>query len=384
MTVILDATEALTAGQPLSVTECIGILNETLEMALPVLMVEGEIGSFKINQGKYVFFDVKDDKGTLGCFMMVHQLRTPLENGMRVRLVVTPRITAWGKFSLTVRAVTLVGEGTLQRAYQLLKQRLTTEGLFSDERKRPLPEYPERIAVISSRQAAGFADFMKIAAARWPLANITVEHVRVQGAGAADDIIAAIARINAQANGIEAIVLIRGGGSADDLACFNDEPLVRAIAASRVPLIAGIGHEVDETLASLAADVMASTPSNAAELLLPDSAVVAQALRQQAKQMNDSAKRLIQDQRQTIERHHVWLDTTTRQVLVSAQQRLRHATALLNQLNPQRVLSHGYAIVRQDGAVLRDGGRLKAGDHLTIQLAHHYIESEVTRVTSKD
>ncbi|MBL8159796.1 exodeoxyribonuclease VII large subunit [Candidatus Saccharibacteria bacterium] len=366
--------------QPLSVSGCISLLNEVLEAAAPALMVEGEVASFKINQYKYVFFDLKDSEGTLGCFMMAHQLRVPLEDGMRVRVVAVPRITPWGKFSLTVKVVVPVGAGSLARAYQLLKQRLEKEGLFAAERKRPLPEYPERIAVISSRQAAGFADFMKIAAARWPLADITVEHVRVQGVGAADDIIAALETINSAAHPPEAIALVRGGGSADDLACFNDEPLVRAIAASRVPVIAGIGHEVDETLASLAADRTASTPSNAAELLLPDQAQVRQYLRSGGKAMQDAAGGLLRGHRTDLKREGEALDEAIRRLLRHHHDVLERARLLLRQLDPATVLARGYAIVRAEGRALRDATTLQPGTIIQTQLKDHLIESEVRHV----
>ena len=167
---------------PLSVSDAVALVNQTLEYAFPTLVVEGEVSSFKVNQGKFVFFDIKDSDSSLGCFMMVYQLRVPLEDGMRVQVVATPKLTNWGKFSLTVREIRPVGEGALRRAYELLRAKLETEGLFAVERKRRLPDMPKNIAVISSTQAAGYADFVRILGERWGGLNVQVAHVQVQGA----------------------------------------------------------------------------------------------------------------------------------------------------------------------------------------------------------
>ena len=144
----------------LTVSDAIEVFNQTLDFAYPSIVIEGEVASFKVNQGKFVFFDIKDGTGSLGCFMMLFQMRLPLEDGMKVKIVATPKLTAWGKFSLTVREVTPVGDGSLKKAYKLLRAKLQNEGLFSEDRKRPLPVMPRNIAVISSVQAAGYADFI--------------------------------------------------------------------------------------------------------------------------------------------------------------------------------------------------------------------------------
>jgi exodeoxyribonuclease VII large subunit len=255
---------------PLSVHDAVALINQTLEYAYPTIVVEGEVSSFKVNQQKYVFFDIKDERATLNCFMMVFQLRTPIEDGMRVRVVAQPKITQWGKFSLTVREVQPVGEGNLKRSFELLYAKLDKEGLFAAERKRSVPSLPGHIAVISSTQAAGYADFIKILNERWGGVEVTVAHTVVQGIEAPKQIIQALSYLNQLAELPDVIVIVRGGGSLDDLSAFNDEPLVRAIATSRVPVVTGIGHKVDTTLADLAADRRAATPSNAAMLVVPD------------------------------------------------------------------------------------------------------------------
>ena len=239
------------------------LINQVLEFSCSAVEIEGEVASFKVNQGKWVFFDLKDEEASVGCFMPVYQLRTPIEDGMKLVVRAQPKVTKWGKFSVTVQSYRPLGEGSLRKSFQLLHAKLEKEGIFATERKRSLPQIPARIGVISSTQAAGYADFIKIVNESWGGLQIDVAHVQVQGEAAADQIVAAINRFNESQTPPEVLVIIRGGGSADDLNTFNDELLVRAIAASRVPILVGIGHEVDMTLADLAADVRASTPSNA-------------------------------------------------------------------------------------------------------------------------
>lgn len=252
-----------------SPTDLVSAMNQTLEYGYSNALIEGEVASFKINQGKWVFFDLKDEESSVSCFMTLYQMRVPLEDGMKVIIRGTPKVTKWGKLSITVQAIQPTGEGSLKKAYEALKKRLSEEGLFEPKKKRGIPDDLTRIGVISSVQAAGYADFVKIVNSRWGGLKIQVAHTQVQGLDAPDQIIRALKYFN-EKNEVQIIAIIRGGGSADDLACFNDEELVRAVAASKIPVITGIGHEVDESLVDLAADIRASTPSNVAELLTPD------------------------------------------------------------------------------------------------------------------
>lgn len=358
----------------ISVSDAIALFNQTLDYAFPTLIIEGEVASFKVNQGKWVFFDLKDDQGTLGCFMSVFQLRTPLEDGMRVQVVASPKVTAWGKFSLTVREIRPVGEGSIKRAFELLKTKLDAEGLFASERKRPLPELPERIAVISSTQAAGYADFVRILNERWGGMHVDVAHVQVQGSGAAQQIIRALSYFNEQEVLPQIIVVIRGGGSADDLSVFNDEPLVRAIAASRVPVVVGVGHEVDESLADLAADVSAATPSHAAQIIVPDKRDMARATQRDLVRIGSVVEGVIAGLSQQTRQ----LVTDAGRVLEGAVQRLGDELAsqqsVLAAYDPLAVLSRGYAIVR---------GKVQVGSSIEIEQIKHYITAEVTDVRNK-
>ncbi|MDO4773758.1 MAG: exodeoxyribonuclease VII large subunit [Candidatus Saccharibacteria bacterium] len=332
-----------------SVADFVAVTNQALETAFGAVEVEGEVASFKVNQQKFVFFDLKDSEATVNCFMSVWQLRLPIEDGMRVVVRAVPKLTAWGRFSLTVQEVKPLGEGHLKRSADLLRQKLDKEGLFAPERKRPLPQYPQRVAVISSMQAAGYADFMKIAGEQWGGVQFIVAHTQVQGDGAADQMMQAIEKLGQLSELPEVIVLIRGGGSADDLAAFQDEALVRAVAASRVPVLTGIGHETDETLCDLAADVRAATPSNAAQLLFPDKHEVTRRLQSMVSTMGLAYERQIDEARtaaqQAAERARAaWLAQVEQRVAV-----LRGMQATLAAYDPELVLRRGYAML--DGAV---------------------------------
>src|SRR5690606_27466470 len=279
-----------------SVSDFVAITNQVLERAYPSVEIEGEVAEFKVNQNKYIFFNLKDEASSVGCFMMLWQLRLPIEDGMRVVVTASPKLTAWGKFSLTVKSIRPVGEGSLKKSFELLKAKLEKEGLFAVERKRPIPEMPDKVGVISSVQAAGCADFMKIADDRWGGVKFEVAQVQVQGSEAPDQMIRALKYFNEQAELPDVIVIIRGGGSADDLAAFNDELLVREVAGSRVPVLAGIGHEIDESLVDLAADLRAATPSNAAQLLLPDKAEIRRTVRYQLGSLLPKVERVLDEQ----------------------------------------------------------------------------------------
>ncbi|HSX28105.1 MAG TPA: exodeoxyribonuclease VII large subunit [Candidatus Saccharimonadales bacterium] len=388
----------------LTPAECVALINQTLEIAYPTVLVEGEVASFKYNRDKYVFFDIKDDEATLGCFMMAFQLRTPLEDGMRVKVLAEPRLTRWGKFSLTIRQVMPVGEGSIKRAFEMLRAKLELEGLLDAARKRSLPALPRRIGVISSIESAGYADFAKIVNARWGGLTIQVADVQVQGLPAVEQNIAAIQYFNQQADPVDVLVIIRGGGSADDLAAYNDELLVRAIAASRIPTLVGVGHEVDTSLADLVADVRAATPSNAAQLVVPDRRellahieATRQRLSRQIAGYHNLQRQHISHAQQRIAQAvdfghaRLQLGHTTerlasrqRHVMEQVRQRLLGNVRSLRQLDPQTVLRRGYALVRNaDDTCIASGQKLHVGDMIQVEFTDSVVQSEVHHVRSK-
>lgn len=358
----------------LSVSDFVALTNQSLEYAYPTVEVEGEVASYKVNQSKYVFFDIKDAGASVGCFMTVWQLRVPLEDGMKVVVVATPKLTNWGKFSLTVRAVRPVGEGTLKRGFELLKAKLENEGLFDVAKKRPLPLYPERVAVITSTGAAGYADFVKILDNRWGGVTLQIANTQVQGSVASDQMIKALQYFQTSAFAPEVIVMIRGGGSADDLAAYNDEKLARAIASSRIPTLVGVGHEVDVSLADLVADVRASTPSNAAEILVPEKRQYIADLKRSVSLVPKLLDDVIASEKSTIIDMLRASVTKLRRATSDVRDIIDLRVSSLHAYDPGRVLERGYAIVR---------GEHKVGAKLLIETDCDKLTAEVTDVASK-
>lgn len=342
-----DNPENPAAERAYRVSELINHCNFVLEREFSEVLVEGEVMSFKVNQGKWVFFDLKEDDNSLSCFMPLSQLRVALTDGMKVRARVLPKVTKWGRFSLTVHQIMPVGEGNIKKSFEILKKKLAAEGLFDPAKKRPLPDHLSKIGVISSTNAAGYIDFLKILDNRWGGLDIKTINTQVQGLGAAEQIVRALDYFNQRAD-VEVIAILRGGGSADDLAAFNDEQLARAIAASRIPVITGIGHEIDESLADLAADVRASTPSNAAERLTPDRSAALQRLHNNLA----GARRHLLDQISQTERSLSDALRAAKQAILqkigAAEHHLSATQKVLLSLNPEEVLKRGYAILSSD------------------------------------
>ena len=359
--------------QVYSVSDFQAVCNQIMETAFSGVVIEGEVASFKVNQGKFVFFDLKDEQSSVGCFMMKFALRFPLEDGMKVRVRAVPKLTNWGKFSLTVQTTMPVGEGSLKKSFELLKKKLTSEGLFAPERKRPLPTPLTKIGVISSTQAAGYADFCKILNERWGGLEVQVAHTQVQGMVAADQIIRALNYFNERSE-VQVIAVIRGGGSADDLAVFNDEALVRAIAASKIPVITGIGHEVDESLCDLAADVVASTPSNVAQMLTRDRKEVIANCQADVKRINNLLNTKIDE---ILAQNRGEVERVAQQIVVkitTMEQEVQAQIKILAQLNPENVLARGYALVT---------GNIDVGNVVKITTSKMEIDAKIEKISER-
>ncbi len=364
----------------LQVSEAITLINQTLDSAFPFILVEGEVSGFKVNQGKFVFFDVKDESGSLGCFMMAFALKFPLEDGMKVRVLAQPKLTAWGKFSLTVREVMPVGEGSLKKSFELLKAKLEKEGLFDDSRKRVLPPIPKRIGVVSSSQAAGYADFIKILENRWGGLEIVLVDVPVQGIDAPAQVIGAIAHLNELAEPVDVLAVIRGGGSADDLSVFNHEGVVRAIAASRAPVVVGVGHEVDTSLSDLVADRRAATPSNTAEIIVPDKVQVLAGVTRvvhTAQSGVEAAIKVFEMDRIEVQDS---ISSSLQTFLEKQTNTLVSLRRTLHQLDPHAVLQRGYSLVKKDGKVVTGTSDVIIGDDIIIETHGGEIGASVIHV----
>lgn len=378
----------LVENEILTVSQFQALLNQTLEFAYGSIVIEGEVASFKVNQGKWVFFDLKDEECTVGCFMTVYNLKVALEDGMLVRVVATPNLTKWGKFSLTVKEVELSGEGAVKRAFELLKAQFEREGLFADSRKRTLPRYPRRVALITSRQAAAFNDFMTIINDRWGGLTIDQAQVQVQGLEAPSQIVRAIEYFNSRHEDYDVLVLIRGGGSAEDLQAFNHEDVVRAVYGSKVVSVVGIGHEDDISLAELVADMRAATPTDAARKLVPDKNEIFAALVAWQRGCYGRILELLARVETRIERVNQYFSRlyhglqinfnrlleqnyyAMRQQVTERSARIEVLEQILANLNPKAILARGYSLATIDGKIVTTSAQIKSTSLVVLQLHH--------------
>ncbi len=411
------------------VSELTAQVREVLERAFRDLWVQGEVSNFRVSPYGHSYFTLKDESAQLRCF--VHRkdarfLRLQPQDGLAV--TVRGSLSVYeqrGDCQLLVTYLEPVGVGALQLAFEQLKGRLAAEGLFAAERKKPLPMLPQRIGLITSPRGAAIADMIRILRRRYENLHIRLYPVRVQGEGAADEIVEAIQAFNRH-RAADVLILARGGGSLEDLWAFNEESLARAIVASKIPIITGVGHETDFTIADFVADLRAPTPSAAAELVIKSKAelkervVVLQhrlaqllrfqvlharqrltallaergwrqleaLLREQAQRADDLAARLRQALRDSIqEAERRWALGTARlasfnlQGLVEREKlRLASLTGQLNQLSPMRVLERGYAIVFDaEGRIVRAADAVALGDPIQVQLARGRLSATITK-----
>lgn len=369
----------------LGVSDFVALANQTFEYAFPFVTITGELANFRVSKNKWVYFDLKDEFASVRFFGTVYMLPGPLEDGMLLEVCGNPRLHPQFGFSVNVQSMHPVGEGSIKKAANLLEAKLRAEGLFDDERKRPLPYPPATIGLITSKESAVYADFIKILHQRWRGVEVWLINVQVQGEAAPEQIISAIEQFNQAAEQPEVLVLIRGGGSADDLQAYSTEQVTRAVAASRVPTLVAIGHEIDVSLAELVADQRASTPSNAAEMLVPDRRAVLETL----VEMRPRLRTMLEDHLQT-ERHDLGeaaatFHRTVENIMQDAALYHYRQRQLLAALSPRAILSRGYAIVRDTaGRPLRSGRGLAPGAVVNIELADAAAQAEVKAVEIKD
>lgn len=366
----------------MQVSDFVALCNQTLDYAYPSVIIEGEVSNFRVARGKWVYFDIKDDLASLKCFGTIYQLPGPLEDGMRVRIYGAPKLHPLYNFSITLSRIEPAGEGALKKAFELLKAKLQKEGMFAEERKRRLPAFPESIGIVASTESAAYGDFVKVITARWPLARLYVCNVQVQGEAAPADIVAGIAALNQQVPQCDALVVTRGGGSAEDLAAFNDERVVRSIVGSRIPTVVAIGHERDVSLAELAADCRASTPSNAAELIAPEAASQAAWLAQAQVRLQAGLVSISKQEVVRIEHMREQLQQALSHMIKEEQQRILVWRQLLAAYNPDAALQRGYALVRTDqGQAVAGIGQVRTGAMLGVRLQDGSFEALVQKVT---
>ena len=384
--------------QALTVTQLNLYLRDLLDSQslLANVCVRGELSNYKIYPSGHHYFTLKDNESSLKCVMFKSnsmRLRFRPESGMGV--------TAWGRVSVYPRdgvyqlyCTQLMPEGTgdLQVAFEQLKAKLDAEGLFDPSHKKPLPAFPERIAIITSSAGAAVHDMIRILGRRWPMAKLLLLPVRVQGSEAPAEIAGAIRYAN-EFKLADLIITGRGGGSIEDLWAFNDERVARAIFASEIPVISAVGHEPDVTISDYVADRRASTPSNAAEIAVPDQREISdllagydlrisQAMRKRIGSLRDrleavQARRVmtaptahIDQRRMELDRSRERLAAAEEQILAKRRQQFVALTASLDAMSPLRVLTRGYAIPTDEaGNVVRSVTEIRTGDRLSLTMS---------------
>jgi exodeoxyribonuclease VII large subunit len=377
-----------------------GILRET--MSGEEIAVEGEVCGYRVSQGQWASFDIKDEKALVNVFMPVWNLRVPIEDGIKVRVFGLPRVyPKYGKFSLSADRVELAGEGALRKALALLRKRLLEEGLFDPSRKRALPRFPKKIALIASKESAAYGDFIRVLNERWGGLEIDLYHVLVQGERAPQSIIQAIRQ--AQEDAYDVLVMTRGGGSLEELMAFNDELVVRAIHGCRIPTLVAIGHERDITLAEEAADVRGSTPTDCARRLVPDRRDIIFELATITESIENRLLTELQEGHLLIERAllmpGVWLNGrrseldalshrcvgSLRQWLKGLEAKLDATVRVLASLDPRRVLARGYAIVRdQNGKGISRAADARVSQEVEIMLKDGEVGARIVRTPGSE
>lgn len=367
----------------LSPVDFIALVNQTLDNVFGRVSIQGELSNFRISKNKWMYFDLKDEYAKVSCFASIYALPGPLTDGMIVKITGTPRLHPQFGFSITAQTILPAGEGSINKALLLLKQKLTTEGLFDDSRKRLLPTIPRSIVLVASTESAAYADFIKIMDARWPYVEITVFDTQVQGEAAPEQLAAAIKLANEQANTADVLVVTRGGGSNDDLQAFNDERVVRALAASRIPTLVAIGHEVDESFAELVADKRASTPSNAAELLVPDRHAELKGLAHMRDALNAAARGFVDVALADAKYAQKHLIEVIENYIQHTQDEQVRLSQLLEAYNPKHVLRRGYSLVKSGNAIISSVASVAVNDKLQIELADGQLTATVNNVRGK-
>ncbi len=340
---------------------------------LPTVWVEGEVTELRRNaRWQSVFFTLKDpsDGACLGVTMARNRfdaLRLELVDGERVHVFGRPELfEARGDFRMRSLSIERFGLGDHLAALERLKKKLAAEGVF--ERKRPLPFLPRRIGLVTGNDAAAKKDVIATISGRFPAARILVAEAYVQGPHAASAMIEALSEL-AAAPGVDVIVLSRGGGSFEDLLPFSDERLLRAIAACPIPVVSAVGHEQDNPLCDLAADVRASTPTAAARLVVPDAAELMSRLERTRGGLARGAHSLLDRRREKLVQAHERLRRAPALAVERKRARLEHAAGRLRTLSPRATLERGYAIVRTDDVIVRTATAVSTGDTVEIEVA---------------
>lgn len=389
-----------------TVSALTGQIKAALEGDFGTVGLIGEITGLSRPRSGHIYFNLKDEGATIRAVIWrsaAAKVVFDLADGLAVR--VRGSLTVYevrGEYQIQVRTIEPEGIGALELAFRQLCERLTREGLFDPDRKRPIPRYPRRIVLVTSPTGAAVRDFLQVAGRRWPGVEILIAPAKVQGIGAAEEIADAIALGNS-VHDADLIVLARGGGSLEDLWAFNEERVARAIFGSRLPVVSGVGHEVDVTVADLVADVRALTPSEAAERCVPDARELLGVVESLGGRLARSLHRRAERDRARLERVEERLRRAGRDAIEGIQNRLERLDERLNlamrtgldvrrevlarraaqveALSPLSVLSRGYSLTRtEEGRVVREAASLAVGQRVVTKLASGEVISRVEEV----
>lgn len=361
--------------------------------------VRGEVSNFSHASSGHMYFTLKDDDTEISCVMFRSANgKLGFEPADGDDVVAEGHVSVYearGEYQLYVREMERAGRGELYEEYLRLKSELADEGLFADERKKPLPDYPTTIGVATSDSGAALHDVRDVVGRRFS-ARLLLAPTRVQGDGAADEVARAVERLDADGRP-DVIIVGRGGGSLEDLWAFNEEPVPRAIAACNTPVVSAVGHEVDVTLADLAADERAATPSEAAELVVPDAGEISERIDGLERRLTAAAERAVEERRREVERHESFLrrapvveeyaqrvdgfadglERSVNDAVEDARTAVEEQARLLESVSPLRVLSRGYSVVESDETVVESVGDVTEGDTLIVRLSDGSVEARV-------
>ncbi|NOX37324.1 MAG: exodeoxyribonuclease VII large subunit [Calditrichaeota bacterium] len=378
-------------------------IKELLEMSFPRLWVEGEISNFKRHTSGHLYFTLKDEHAQINCAMWRFRANGLLfepRDGMQV--VVEGELQVYekgGYYQLVVHQIQPAGVGALQMAFEQLKQKLHQEGLFDEKYKKPIPDFPERIGVVTSPTGAAIRDIISVITRRFPGVQIILYPVRVQGDGAAEEIARAIRDFN-EFGDVDVLIVGRGGGSLEDLWAFNEEVVARAIFESRIPIISAVGHEIDFSIADFVADRRAPTPSAAAEMVVKDRADLVMNIKQIREKITVSLLKEIHAYREKLQsllrsyafrkpedivyqkmqrvdelQKNIFLATS--HILALKRNRLESLQYQLQALNPTAILKRGYSICYKDGEIVKDVSQVNVLDIVQVRLARGQFLSQV-------
>lgn len=361
-------------NQIFTVTEITQSIKFILESTFENISVEGEISNFKSHISGHWYFNLKDENAVINCTMWKgfnNYVFFKPQDGMKV--IVTGRLTVYpprGNYQIDVRSMKPAGEGELQAAFERLKQKLKAEGLFDEERKRKIPFFPNKIGIVTAIDGAAIKDMISVAERRFPLVELIIAPTKVQGSGAAEDIVDSLIKLN-KIKDIDVIIVARGGGSIEDLWAFNEEIVARAIYKSKIPVITGIGHEIDFTIADFVSDLRAPTPSVAMELATPDRQELSNAIEFTLEKMEESLFETIGEYRQRIDdvvdsymfrypleklrNFYQKIDNLFYKIsqqidkkLLLAERETQKYFSIINSYDIEKTLKKGFALIRQD------------------------------------